>query len=314
MRIFITGATGFLGSYVTEFLVSQGAEVAVLLRESSHPWRLEVVWSPIQKIIGDLSMISRWRKEVADFAPDTIIHLGWHGVAGSDRNDPQQIEQNLDSSIALVRLARECECSAFIGLGSQAEYGPCNRKVDETNCCMPTTLYGATKLSICHLGRVTLLGSPTRFTWLRLFSSYGPRDNPGWMIPSLINQLLEGKKPALTKCEQKWDYLYVEDAAEAICRVAFSPNTTGIFNLGSGLAVSLREVVELVRDAIDSRLPLGFGEVPYRPDQVMHLQADINHLQHEVLWQPTTSIAEGLKKTISFFRARMKENIAIGRG
>lgn len=143
-----------------------------------------------------------------------------------------------------------------------------------------------------------------RFAWLRLFSSYGPKDNPDWMIPYLIGALQRREKPALTLGEQQWDYLYVGDVAEAIYLTALSGTAEGVFNLGSGRVDALRRIIEYIRDLIEPTLPLGFGAVPYRPDQVMHLQSDITKLQRETGWKPRTNLQDGLKKTVDWYLSR----------
>ena len=142
-----------------------------------------------------------------------------------------------------------------------------------------------------------------RWAWLRLFSVYGPDDNPGWLIPGIISQLLEGKEPPLTPGTQKWDYLHIRDAAEAVVAAAVSDKAQGIFNLGSGQPIAVRTIAETIRDLIDPTLPLGFGQVAFRPDQVMHLEADITRLKAATGWQPRTSLRDGLAETIASMRA-----------
>ncbi len=144
-----------------------------------------------------------------------------------------------------------------------------------------------------------------RFAWIRIFSLYGPRDNPDYMIPSLVEKLLRGEKPSLTAGEQLWDYLYVQDAAEAIVSVGQTAGAEGVFNLGSGRVETIRQTVEQLRDLIDPSLPLGFAEVPYRPDQVMHLQADISRLHAATGWTPRTTLADGLAQTIQWHRSKL---------
>src|SRR5436853_4032228 len=126
------------------------------------------------------------------------------------------------------------------------------------------------------------------------------------MIPYLILGLLRGEKPALTACEQKWDYLFGPDAADAIWSVLQAPSATGVFNLGSGSVASLRKIVETIRDAINPKLQLGIGEVPYRPDQVMHLEADISRLTQATGWTPATALEEGLRRTVAWHADEMK--------
>jgi nucleoside-diphosphate-sugar epimerase len=204
----------------------------------------------------------------------------------------------------LVELAREVGCKHFIGLGSQAEYGPLNKKISESDPTEPTTLYGATKLAACHLTRQLCAQFGIGWAWLRVFSTYGPMEDLSWMIPYLIRAVLKGERPALTACEQRWDYLFGPDAAEAIWAVARS-QAPGVFNLGSGKAESLRKIVETLRDAIDPKLPLGIGEVAYRPDQVMHLEADIGRLTKATGWSPGTSLEEGLKQTVAWHKSQV---------
>jgi nucleoside-diphosphate-sugar epimerase len=125
-----------------------------------------------------------------------------------------------------------------------------------------------------------------------------------WMIPYLIRTLQKGEKPSLTACEQRWDYLFATDAAEAIWQTAVSPAAHGVFNLGSGQVYTLRQIVEQIRDNIDPKLPLGFGEVEYRPDQVMHLEADISRLTAATGWAPGTPIDRGIELDVQWHRRR----------
>jgi len=306
MRTLVTGATGFVGSYLTRQLLQAGHEVAVVCRPQSDLTRLGDAVSSIHRLHGDLRNLAEMESAIRSFAPEVIFHLAWHGVGNQQRNDAQQIDFNLPGSLALVRLAIELDCRAFVGLGSQAEYGPQNTIIDEWAPTRPTTMYGAAKLSTCLLSQQIAAASAMRFVWLRLFSSYGPGDSPDWMIPQLIHKLLRGERMALTAGEQRWDYIFVSDAAAAIARCGFEQQAQGIYNLGSGEAHTIRSIVESIRDQIDPTLPLGFGEVPYRPDQVMHLQANIDRLRADTGWSPQVSLAEGLRQTIEWYMTAAK--------
>jgi len=119
------------------------------------------------------------------------------------------------------------------------------------------------------------------------------------MISSVIDQLLRGQKPALTEGIQKWDYLYSEDAARAFLLLAKHGVHGKVYPLGSGEAKELKEYICQVRDQININLPLGFGEIPYGPLQVMHLQADISSLMTDVGFIPHVSFETGIKNTIN---------------
>ena len=299
-RAFVTGASGFLGAALVQRLIAEGVSVAVLQRGKEpgrrlHAWldRIEILAAPKNSPESLRAGLLRWR-------PDTVFHLGWGGVGGSHRNDALVQFANVKNAVQLATLCVNCGVEHFVGAGSQAEYGQRTGEIFETECPSPTTMYGAAKLSagilterLCELGGV-------KHSWLRLFSMYGPDDNPAWMIPSLIRQLGEGLRPALTKGEQLWDYLYVDDAAAAFTAAA-KARVRGNYNVGSGAAIPLRGLIERIRDSINPSLELGFGEIPYRPDQVMHLQANIDKLKANAAWAPTTPLETGLSATIDWF-------------
>lgn len=304
-RVLITGGAGFLGSHVIRLLAKRNATIGALVRPSTDLWRLRPLPAHVLPLAADLRDPEALRRLLLDFRPEVVIHLAWSGVGNRFRNDLSQISDNLPPTLDLIRLAAEAGCQTWIGAGSQAEYGPLNRKTTEEDLPRPTTLYGAAKLATSVLAGQLCAALGLRFAWLRVFSTYGPMEDENWMIPQLIRQLLRGEKPALTPGGQNWDYLFGPDAAEAVCRVAEEPGARGLFNLGSGQARTLKTIVEAVRDQINPALPLGFGEVPYRPDQVMHLEADVSRLRAATGWSPATSLEEGLRQTVAWHREQL---------
>jgi UDP-glucose 4-epimerase len=304
MRIFLTGASGFVGSFFLRNLLKTGDhQVAILLRNPESAWRIQDVMIDATLIRGELNNLRDIESQVRDFQPTAFVHLAWDGVSGKDRNASCQW-RNIPATLELVEMASRVGAKHWIGLGSQAEYGPCQNKINETTETKPTTLYGVSKLAACTLSERLCQEHGIRYAWLRLFSSYGPTDHPDWLIPYLMKALLAGEKPRLTAAEQLWDYIYVEDVAAAILAILDSQEAVGIFNLGSGRSLKLRSLIEKIRDLINPSLPLGFGDVAYRTDQVMHLEADISRLVEQTGWKPSVNLLSGLKKTIEFERVR----------
>jgi UDP-glucose 4-epimerase len=295
-RVLLTGGAGFVGSHVARQLLSSGYEVALFLRPTSDLRRLDSCLSKCSVIYGDLASLSESAAVINEFRPTSVIHLAWAGVKGKDRNDHIQLS-NVVGSINLFELAKTIGCKQFVGLGSQAEYGILSGRINEQAKTSPTTLYGATKLATGQILERAAADSDINFSWLRLFSSYGPGDDPSWLLPYLVQSFLAGEVPRLTKAEQIWDYIFIDDVASAIV-AACNSSAQGLFNLGSGQGNKLRLIVETVRNIIDPSLNIDFGAVPYRGDQVMHLEADISALVKATDWSPKVSLQEGLQKLI----------------
>ena len=301
MRVLVTGATGFLGSHLTRALVARGLEVTALMRPESDPWRIGDVLPRLEPATADLTDPEASARALADARAEVVCDLAWDGVGNRHHDDPRQVSVNLKAHLELLAAAARAGCRRWIGLGSQAEYGPQSVRIDERCTSAPTTLYGAVKLSVGLVGERLAARAGMEFVWIRLFSSYGPMDDPAWLIPSVTLRLLRGERPELTAGTQKWDYLFVEDAAGALVEAVIAPTLGGLFNLGSGRAVAVRDIVETIRDLIDPALPLGFGAIPYRPHQIMHLEADITRLCRAIPWRPTTALADGLARTVDWY-------------
>lgn len=301
----VTGAAGFIGSFLVDSLLGKGCKVIAVVRKASpHSKRLPP--HPNLRVVkGNLADISTWQEKLSGLRPAVFYHLAWHGVGNAQRNSLRQLE-NISMALATLQLARKLGCRRWVGAGSQAEYGPLNRPIAETDPAEPTTLYGAAKLSACLLARI--LGEQTGIetTWVRIFSTYGPGDKEGWLLTDLIKKLLKGERPSLTAGEQLWDYLYAADAAEAFVHLGINPKTTGVYNLGSGRSQTIRSVAETVRDMIDPALELGLGDLPYRPDQVMHLEANIAKLKKATGWYPRTTLEQGIRQTIDYSISQSK--------
>jgi UDP-glucose 4-epimerase len=303
MRALVTGATGFIGSWLTRRLLHEGMQVAILARASSDLWRLDPLTSRFQCITADLQNICPAADAIRTFAPDVVFHLAWTGGNSAKFNDDiAQVYANVPGSLELLRLASEAGAKVFINLGSCVEYGHFRIPVRETDPVEPTTLYGAAKHAVEDL---TLRMAPQlglRVASVRVFWAYGPGDDGARLIPSLTQKLLAGVRHSMTPATQLWDYTYITDVVDALFRLAHTPEASGVFNLGSGNPRPLREIAEQLRELTGSAAEIGFGEIPFSATQIMHLEADISRLKQVTGWRPQTTLAEGLRRTVAWHR------------
>jgi nucleoside-diphosphate-sugar epimerase len=298
----ITGATGFIGSAIVSEFLAIGSRVTVLLRDDSDTRRLDKVtgWEHLSyRSLTDQKLTLGLRERGAD----VFVHCGWRGVAGSERNEAFQITENIPTTIDSVELASAAGCRQWIGLGSQAEYGNPNQRIDEDFPRRPTTTYGRAKLAAGLAALALCETHHLQGTWLRVFSTYGPDDAPHWFIPYIIKEFLAGRAPQLTQCGQMWDYLHVKDAAKAVVSAA-DTGAAGTFNLGSGIARPLKDYVEAIRREITNAPEPAYGAVPYRLDQVLHLEADISRLTSATGWRPEIELQEGIRSSVDSYRSQ----------
>ncbi|WP_428333988.1 NAD-dependent epimerase/dehydratase family protein [Novosphingobium sp.] len=296
----ITGAGGFVGAATARAALAAGHTVMALVRRPDA-WRLANLSGALSIHVADLSDDQRISRLLFRLRPDVVIHSAWEGVGGPARAGDIQFE-NIRTTLALTDAAIAAGVSKFVGFGSQAEYGRFDRRIVETDLPQPTMLYGAAKLSACHLVRQRLQAAGVDFAWLRLFSVFGPEDNPNWLIPSVAAALVRGNVPRCTPGTQKWDYLHIDDVASATLATAITDAATGVFNLSSGQPVTIRAIVERLRDLAAPGLALRFGDVPFGPDQIMHLEGDNTRLRLLTGWDKAIDTLTGLADVVNAMR------------
>jgi nucleoside-diphosphate-sugar epimerase len=295
LRILITGAGGFIGAAVAKAANSAGHKVVAIVRNDKS--RLAPIAGAIAIERVDLADTQAAAELLRSVRPDVVIHCAWEGVGGALRSGDIQLE-NVRTTVALADAAAAAGARKFVGIGSQAEYGRYDRKIVEGDLPQPTMLYGAAKLAANHLSAQRCREAGIAFAWLRLFSVYGPGDNPNWLIPSTAASLVRGSRPRCTAGTQKWDYLQIDDVAEGVLAAAITARATGVFNLSSGEPVAVRTIVEMLRDIASPGLQLKFGEIPFGPDQIMHLEGDNSRLREATGWSPQVPLGEGLRQVV----------------
>lgn len=299
-RILITGAGGFVGAATVRAALADGHTVLALVRTAGSV-RLAGLTGDLAVQAIDLSDTTAVSDLLKLLKPEILVHSAWEGVGGALRAGDIQFE-NIRTTLALVDSAIAAGVKKFVGIGSQAEYGRYDRRISETDLPQPSMLYGAAKLSAYHLTQQRAREANTGFAWLRLFSVYGPGDNPNWLIPSTAAALVNGIAPKCTLGTQKWDYLHIDDVARGILAAAVTDAATGVFNLSSGVPIKVRDIVEHLRNLAAPGLQLKFGEVPFGPDQIMQLEGDNSRLKTATGWTPKIAALDGLSDVIADLR------------
>ena len=299
--ILLTGATGFLGSHIAETLLKQGFKVIALKRAGSNLNRCNDFKNQIEWIECD--HLNEIESQIIHSKPEILIHAAWNGVKATDRDNWAEQEKNISFLASLLEIVKRTNISKIIALGSQAEYGNFDSVVDENYNLNPNTAYGVAKVKVLGLLKTFAEQNKIEWYWLRLFSIFGPGEDEGWLFPTAICHLIEQKEMLLTACEQKYDYLFTQDFASGILKVVECENNcSGIYNFSSNNSQKLKEILIALEKILspDKKILL-FGELPYRPNQVMHMQGNSNRFYETFKFQPTYSIYDGLNETIDYY-------------
>ena len=302
-RVIITGPTGAIGTALCRLLVERGIQVYAICRPGS-PRRKALPESSLLRVVEcDASHLVRLPDLLPEGA-DAFFHLAWAKTVGAGRNDmPAQI-QNIQYTVDACHAAAELGCQVFVGAGSQAEYGRVEGLLKPETPCFPENGYGMAKLCAGQMSRVECQKQGIAHIWPRILSVYGPYDGMQSLISQAVQKLLLGEHLPLTAGEQLWDYLYADDAAQALLLMAQRGRDGAVYPLGSGMARPLKEYILQIREQIAPGAELGFGEIPYGPLQVMHLQADLFDLQRDTGFQPQTDFPTGIRQTITWMRSK----------
>lgn len=301
-KIIITGPTGAIGTALVGVCISHGIQVTAVCRPGSQRIGALPESNLLCTVKCSLEDMDKLPDLVRDRDYDTFFHLGWTGTFGGCRNDLTKQVQNIQYTLNAVKTAYILGCTKFVGAGSQAEYGRKKEALKTDTSVCPENGYGMAKLCAGQMSKVLCEQMGMEHVWARVLSVYGPNDGRHVMVMSVIDQLLHGKEPAVSKGEQVWDYLYSEDAAKAFYLIGEKGVHGKAYPVGSGSARPLRQYMEIIRDAIDPGLSLGIGKRPYACKQVMHLCADISELAKDTGFEPEHSFETGIRQTIAWCR------------
>ena len=262
MKVFVTGASGFVGSHLVSNLLENGCEVSVLALPEDPLIRLRNRIDQIHLVRGQLESVASFESHLAQLKPDVCFHLAWNVEPGAYLESSQNI-QDLFNSLQLLDALIKVNCQQIIMTGTCAEYDTELGYLSETSPTKPVTLYAAAKLSLVTLAEQIAKQAQIRFAWARLFYLYGDAEDPRRVVPSLINSLLHSQVFPASLGEQVRDYLHVEDLASALWFIA-QRRLSGIYNVCSGDPITVRRLMETVGEILERKDLIQFGAIASR--------------------------------------------------
>lgn len=294
-KLIVTGATGSIGVSVVKMALQRDYDVTCIVHRGTtrlgnipQSERVHIVECDVCEY-PSLSLEEKY---------DIFIHLAWEKTYGAQRDDVDIQTRNIQYTLDACRLAHRLGCFSFVGAGSQAEYGPKDSVLTPDLAVQPESGYGIAKYAAGKMAMMLCMQLGIRGNWIRIVSVFGKQDGATTLVNYTVNEFKEGRSPRLTKCEQMWDYLYADDAAEGFIDVGERGIDGKTYVIGSGKHRRLYEFINDIRTIVNPCVEPSYGALEYFPHQPMYLLADISDLTKDTGWKPKYSFVDGIKEMI----------------
>jgi nucleoside-diphosphate-sugar epimerase len=302
-RVLLTGGSGFIGACMAHELLADGREVHLLLRPQARPWRLAGILGHCTVHRGDLRDADAVRSAVAAARPDVLYHLATHGAYPQQRQRQEVLSTNLIGTANVLDALEEFGCRALVHTGSSSEYGHTDRPMRESSPLLPRTDYGVSKAAATLLCQAAFLKGLPAVT-VRVFSAYGPWEEPTRLVPYVMDCCARGVPPRVTAGRQPRDFVYVDDVVALLRRAAEDPLGVGpVLHAGTGRQATVRDMIDtILAVCAGGRLRADFGGEPARPDEPASWVADIGHTAAVTGWRPRFDLRAGVERMWQWFQ------------
>lgn len=307
-KVLITGADGFIGSHLTEILVSEGYEVTALSQYNSFNswgWLEDVSCKgDIKVVTGDVRDPHFCKHITKDI--DIIYHLAaLIAIPYSYTAPDSYVDTNIKGTLNICQAAKENGVKRVIHTSTSEVYGTAQYvPIDETHPLQPQSPYSATKIAADAIAMSFYNAFELPISIARPFNTYGPRQSARAVIPSIITQIANGKRVIkMGDVSPTRDFNYVEDTCRGFLSIADSESCIGkTVNIGSNFEISIGDTLELIKELMGEEVEFVVDQQRLRPEksEVFRLWCDNSMIHGLTGFKPQVDIREGLRKTIDW--------------
>lgn len=306
-KVLITGADGFLGKNVAANLLKRDVEVYAVVHPGNKVDFFDGEGSGSLHIYRiDLNDILDY---IMDFPSDidVMYHFAWNGVRRELRNDVSVQMGNIGISLACLKFAAEIGVKKVIFPGSTNEYLYYGKPIGQDAVPSPSDTYGAVKVALRYLCQDIAEKNQMEFVYTIIAGTYAADRKGDNVIYYTIEKLLRREKPSLTKLEQLWDYVYIDDVVDALIAVGERGRGGGVYAIGHGDNWPLENYIRIIHQKIDPALPIGIGEVPYAGTRLPCSCINLTSLTADTGFIPKVDFETGITKVIDKIRQDMEK-------
>jgi NAD dependent epimerase/dehydratase len=311
-RILVTGADGFIGSHLTEALVTAGARVRVFCLYNSRGslgWLDDAdpaVRADLDVRLGDIRD-ARF-VEAAVEGVDVVIHLAALIAIPYSYTAPESfVDTNVRGTLNVLEGARRAQVRRFVQVSTSEVYGtPAVLPIREDHPLQAQSPYAASKVAADQMSLAYHRSFGLPVVVLRPFNTYGPRQSARAVLPTMLRQLLAGRTEVrLGRLDPKRDLTYVADTVDGLIRAATTPDIEGeTIQLGTGRSDSIGDLFELATSILGVSAQSVVDQARLRPDasEVLVLRSDPSRARALLGWEAATSLEEGIRATVAWMR------------
>jgi NAD dependent epimerase/dehydratase len=311
-RVVVTGADGFIGSHLTEALVTRGAQVSAFCYYNSFDSRgwldtvPAAVSDEIEFFMGDIRDPNGVRTALGGV--DVVFHLAaLIGIPFSYHSPDSYIETNVRGTLNVLQAARDQELERIVVTSTSEVYGSAQYvPIDESHPLQGQSPYSASKIGADKVTESFYRSFGLPVVTARPFNTYGPRQSARAVIPTIITQLLDGASEIkLGSLHPTRDLNYVSDTCAGFVALAECDDAVGReVNIGSGLEITIGDLAQRIIDIVGTEAVIVSDEVRLRPEksEVERLLAANALIRELAGWQSSVSLDEGLMRTVEWFR------------
>ena len=308
-NILITGAGGFIGANLVHDLINTKDQIHILIRKESNLWRLNNIISKCYVHFVDISKIKEVENVISEIKPETVYHCATYGVYPNQK-DTQKIDQtNLIGTKNLVSsLAKNTDLKRLVNLGSVFEYGSKPGLIKETDSVQGLDHYSKSKILQTKMIEDFSQQHNLPAVTLRVFTVYGNFEEPGRLISDIMVAIIKKNPIKILSSSSIRDFIYINDVIDALKKISVKPGINGeIFNVGSGRASSVENIVNLVCNITNTDSEVIWQDKNDREHDKAGTKgyADIQKIE-KIGWKPKISLEDGLEKTYEWFKKNIE--------
>lgn len=305
MKVIVTGATGFVGKWLVNELLSQKDDVTIIVRNIEkvpEEWKsvLHIVEASLEQI-SDLGPADFPEKEA-----EILFHLAWNGASGKERSDSELQLRNVQFTCDMVKLAERLHCRRFIHAGSIMEYEAMKHIPAEGAKPGMGNIYSIAKLTADFMAKTLAVNVGIEYINLIISNIYGVGERSERFLNTTLEKMMSHQSIPLTHGKQLYDFIYVSDAVKAMVLAGKKGEKNSGYYIGNTRQYPLRDFVLQMKETLESQSELLFGEIPLRTTALEYNEFDTEKLEG-LGFKPEINFVQGIKMTKEWMLER-KEN------